>query len=291
VQNETYIQLGTLQAFKPDIVYMSTQLGFRLPSYASGTFSIKVITPFGEAVSLQTYTVGIPTDPPTITRFSPSLGPSSQWIYVWGSNFVGGQTYVTIAGLEDIYVSAVYSPGSLGFRLPYNALEGYTYITVRTPFGEATSDGQYYVGIPLGPPEINSLRIYFGADWIYLKGKNFVAGQTKIKIGEQIMNAAVYSQNNLGFAPIQNWTSFDKIIVETPNGTAEKLINYLVPLNLQLKANTTYNLESSTDLINWTTTEESITSESLALQILADTKEGSKKFYRLTTTQTLNVDP
>ncbi len=291
VQNETYIQLGTLPAFKPNRVYQSTQLGFRLPAHASGTFSIKIITPFGEAVSLQTFTVGTPTDPPTITSFSPLLGPSSQWIYVYGSNFVGGQTYVTIAGLEDIQVSAVYSPGNLGFRLPHGALEGYTYITIRTPYGEATSDDQYFVGIPLGPPEINSLSIYFGAEWIYLSGANFVTGQTEIKIGESIMNATVYSPESLGFAPIQNWTSFNKIIVETPNGSAEKLINNLVPLNLQLEANKTYNLETSTDLINWTVVQDSINSESLALQILADNTEDEQKFYRLTTTLTLIKNP
>lgn len=291
VQDETYIQLGTFSAFKPNIVYMSSQLGFRLPDFASGTFSIKVITPFGEAVSSQTYTVGTPTGIPTISSFSPNLGPSSQWIYVSGSNFVGGQTYVTIASLEEFSVSAVYSPESLGFRLPYNALDGYTYITIRTPYGEATSDEQYFVGIPLGTPEINNLRIYTGADWIYLSGANFVTGQTEIKIGENIMNATVYSPESLGFTPVQNWTSFNKIIVKTPNGSAEKSINNLVPLNLQLEANKTYNLETSTDLINWTVIEDTINSESLALQILADNSEDEQKFYRLTTTLTLIKNP
>ena len=89
---ETYVTIAGLEKFPVDIVYASSQLGFRLRNGAEGTTKIKIRTPNGEAISTQDYTVGVPTSPPSVSRINPELRPVNQWIYVNGTNLVGNIT-------------------------------------------------------------------------------------------------------------------------------------------------------------------------------------------------------
>ena len=82
---------------------------------------------------------------PTVTGISPTLGPTGQWVYVFGSNFVGGQTTVSMGGKSLIGVN-VYGPDQLGFTVPDTAT-GASNITVTTPNGSATSTQVFTVKV------------------------------------------------------------------------------------------------------------------------------------------------
>lgn len=215
VSGQTLVAVGGVSNI-PTTVYSTDQLGFRVPSGASGTSKIKVVTPMGFALSTEDYTVGIPTDPPSILSFSPTLGPSGQWIYLNGNNFVWGQSIVRM-GEAVVTNVTVYGPTSLGFTAP-SGVSGAVPISIETPFGTAISSGVYTFGVPTGSPVVTSFREYVGHNWVYANGSNFVWGQTYLKFGESNVSAVVYSPEQLGFAPPVDWQKVNVVKITTPSG-------------------------------------------------------------------------
>jgi hypothetical protein len=202
-------------------VYSSTQLGFRMPIGVVGSVLIGIQTPVGMATSENAFTVGAPTTAPVITSFSPTLGPVGQWVYVAGTGFVTGQTQVTL-GQSNNFGSTVYSPTSLGFRIPAGT-SGTSAIQLSTPNGTAVSDESFTIGIPLLPPTANTLSPAFApvGYWIYLTGENFVFGMTTVAVGG-ISNipATVYHPKSLGFRVPVGAMGSGTLEITTPNGVA-----------------------------------------------------------------------
>jgi hypothetical protein len=137
VPGSTLISVGGVSNIQPFADHEATQLGFAIPTAASGTTPIEVRTPAGVASSFVEFTVGMPSNPPFIASISPASGPASTWLYVHGSDFVSGHTTVSYAGITDIQPT-VYSADQLAFTVPPDATES-SKVTVTTPSGEWTS--------------------------------------------------------------------------------------------------------------------------------------------------------
>jgi hypothetical protein len=175
----------------------------------------------------------------------------------------------------------VYSPDSLGFRLPIGAT-GTTTIKIRTPNGEATSTQDYTVGVPELVPTVTSFREYVGFNWIYVNGTNFVGSQTFIQIGDYETLATVYSPTSLGFTPNLNWIDSEKLIVTTPNGTAESNLEVLIDFDFYTVSSKHYYIEESTDLVNWTIVADDIAGYDGAVTVFTDLTNSSSKYFRIT---------
>jgi hypothetical protein len=142
ISGQTTVAVGGVSSIVAN-VGSPDYLQFTVPNGATGTTHIVVTTPSGNATSTQTFTVGVPTGAPTVTSISPTVGSAGQTVYVYGTNFVGGQTTVTMGG-TSLISTVVYSPSSLGFTVPTGAT-GTTSIIVTTPNGVATSAQTYAV--------------------------------------------------------------------------------------------------------------------------------------------------
>lgn len=249
---------------------------------AKGTLiaSMEVVTPLGTAESEENFTVGVPTGKPSISRISPGLGPVGQWVYVMGANFVHGNTAVAIAGVVAITV-AVYGPENLGFTVP-NGADGISQISVTTPNGEAISKDFFQIGVPTGPPSATKATEYTGHDWVYLKGSNFVHGETQIHIGSDVINATVYAPNNLGFTATDAWYTSSKLTVKTPNGDYVYNLSHLLRIKFVCNPGTLYILQESQDMELWADAGEAFMSESDALTFMADSEiNAPTRFFRL----------
>jgi hypothetical protein len=75
---------------------------------------------------------------PTITSLSTTIGPANQWIYIFGTDFVDGQTQIYFNELVCDPV-AVFNTTQIGFYLNSEAT-GSGFFKVVTPEGEFTSD-------------------------------------------------------------------------------------------------------------------------------------------------------
>lgn len=173
-------------------------------------------------------------DPPSVTSVSPRLGPSGQWIYLRGANFIEESTTVSGQGFTEIDAH-VYAEDQLGFELPESAFGSFK-ITVTTPLGSVTSADVYTVGVPTEVPAVSAVSPLLGpvGQWIYVSGLNFVHGGTFVAIAGVVgISAHVYGPDQLGFELPEGATGASPVTVETPNGkaTSDELFVVGVPEN------------------------------------------------------------
>ena len=158
---------------------------------------------------------------PVISNFSPSLGPVGQWVYIFGSNFIGGDTRVFFDDTEVPSIT-VYDDGQLGFWLPDTTSVSGKFKVV-TSDGEVTSVDSFIVGIPLTSPEIYKLVPHSDPDvnWTYISGDGFVCEETTVSYNSGgSIKAMVYSPDSLGFEKVNITDVITTLSVTTPNGTA-----------------------------------------------------------------------
>lgn len=104
------------------VVYVtSTELLVTVPAGITGSVDVRVDTPAGSVTLTGAYTTFVP--PPTITSVTPRKGPTAggQTLAISGTNFINGETQVTIGGLSAAVVagssttlSATTPPGTAG---------------------------------------------------------------------------------------------------------------------------------------------------------------------------------
>jgi hypothetical protein len=220
VHGQTSVLLENLP-FIAATVYSSTQLGFRIPAEATGSFPVCIQTALGSACSQLHFSVGMPSNPPTIERFYPSLGPPGQWVYVFGDGFATNQTSVSLAQTTGISTT-VYGPTQLGFRVPVGA-SGVSAIELGTPNGTAVSTGHFTIGVPSSSPIATTVRPSFGptGQWVYVYGENFMFGQTTVSVGGvSNIAATVYGPDQLGFRVPIGAAGTDPVTITTPNGAS-----------------------------------------------------------------------
>lgn len=167
---------------------------------------------------------------PTITALSTNIGPTNQWIYIFGTNFVENQTSVFFNSLDcgKIYV---FSDEQLGLYLPADA-SGTGFFKVITPDGEFTSDIEYTVGTATLPPTVTDLRDHPDptSKWVYVDGTEFVSGETTVTYdnGNKTVSVFVYTLTSGGFAKVDVDDVISTITLTTPNGSVEFTANPVI---------------------------------------------------------------
>jgi subtilisin family serine protease len=121
----------------------STLLFFLLPA-GNTAGPIAITTPFGSNVSSTNFGASLPGL--QITGLWPAQGPVGSLVFVFGQGFVGGQTRVSIGGVNAPVLQLLDS-NLLFFLVPSGAGTGT--VTVATPAGSVTSTGVFTVG-PVG---------------------------------------------------------------------------------------------------------------------------------------------
>jgi hypothetical protein len=229
VFGQTTIEVGGVSGI-PTSVDGPSSLGFRIPAGAAGSTSVMVTTPNGSATSAQTFGVGVPSAPPSVSNIFPTSSPVGSGVTVTGNNFVSGQSSISVGGVSGIKAT-VNGPNSLQFVVPA-AASGSSTVTVTTLNGSAASSQYFVVSFTIGAPTLTSLSPQLGppGQWVYVHGTNFVSGQTTIAMGgiTGIKAGAVYNPTQLAFTVPAGATGTTPVTVTTPYGSATSSQLYTV---------------------------------------------------------------
>lgn len=162
---------------------------------------------------------------PTITSLSTTLGPAGQWLYVYGTDFVEGQTQAYFNNLVCEPV-AVFNTTSIGFYVSSEAT-GTGHFKVVTPEGQFTSDILYTVGSPSLPPTITGLREHPNQEvnWTYIDGTNFVGRNTTVTYNGNTIEVFIYTPESGGFKKTDATDEITNITLTTPNGSVQHVCN------------------------------------------------------------------
>ncbi len=124
----------------------TTQLVATVPSGAT-TGPIAVTAPGGSATSAEPFTVTADAGAPTITSFTPTLGPAGTSVTITGTNFdptiAANQVTFVGNGLRAVVASATST--TLGTVVPPGAVSGR--LKVATPAGSAVSTQDFFVPV------------------------------------------------------------------------------------------------------------------------------------------------
>ena len=116
---------------------------------------------------------------PTVSGFWPGAVVENGLVFVFGSNFVPGQTQVTVGGVPAM-VRQVIDSGFMFFMPPSPTASGF--IEVTTPAGTATSTTQF--GVPLTSLAVTGIWPAQGpvGTMVFLFGHDFVPLQTRVSL-------------------------------------------------------------------------------------------------------------
>lgn len=176
--------------------------------------------------NIATLTVNTPVPPspipPTIRSFTPPEGPSNQWIYMNGTNFINGNTqvYFNTSSCSPVYV---YNDTQIGFSIP-TGVDTNGIFKVVTPDGEFTSSIEYIFAPASLTPTVTNLRDHPdpSSNWVYVDGTQFVNDQTTLTYDtNNIVNVFVYSTTAGGFSKINVDDVITSVLLTTPYGSAE----------------------------------------------------------------------
>jgi len=146
VRGGTHVRLGATDVGTVTVSGTQT-LTFVVPAgLPNGDYAITVDTgaPPAAVQAAPAFTVGVPTGPPQISGMSPTYGPVGTYVVITGQNFVYGGTTVTIGGV-DTTPSQFGGPQFFTVIVPNGASLVGTKVTVRTPYGTATSQNNFTV--------------------------------------------------------------------------------------------------------------------------------------------------
>jgi hypothetical protein len=182
---------------------------------SGSTGVVSVITPYGTAVSLSTFTF-VPA--PTISNFTPSSGTTGSEVTITGTNF-SGATSVKFGGTEAgsftvnsaVNISAFVGSGSTGV------------VSVTTPGGTALSSSEFTHNLPPAVTMFTPASGGIGAE-VTITGTN-LAGATGVKFGGT--SAASFTVNSGSeISAVVGSGSSGVVSVITPNGTAVSLSTF-----------------------------------------------------------------
>jgi len=193
----------------------------------SGNYHVTVTNIVGTTTSnIATLTVNTPVPPspipPTIRSFTPTEGPANQWIYMYGTNFITGNTqvYFNTSSCSTVYV---YNDTQIGFSIPTN-VDTNGIFKVVTPDGEFTSSIEYIFAPASLTPTVTCLRDHPdpSSNWVYVDGTQFANDQTTLTYDtNNIVNVYVYSTTAGGFSKINVDDVITSVLLTTPYGSAE----------------------------------------------------------------------
>ncbi len=193
------------------VVNSATQITAVVPAAAT-TGKISVTTPSGNALSAVSFTVT-----PTITGFSPSLGPVGTTVTITGTTF-NGASVVTFNGAAAFFT--LVSPTQISATVPATATTGQ--IQVTTPGGIATSAGTFAV-----TPVINSFLPTSGpvGTSVVIGGTTFV-GVTAVYFNGQPATYTVNSASQITATVPPTTTGAIEVV--TTSGIAQSATSFTV---------------------------------------------------------------
>ena len=161
---------------------------------------------------------------PVISYFTPPYGPTGQWVYIFGSNFVDGGTSVFYDNVQQSSVY-VYDQSQLGFYVT-PGVTGLSVFTVTTSGGLSNSNDQFLIQSPGTDPVIYYITPYSNpsVNWVYVYGDGFIFNETTVSYNDglddfQAPRVMVYSPTQLGFSKDSIGDSISSIVVATTIGT------------------------------------------------------------------------
>ena len=164
--------------------------------------------------------IGDVCEPPVITGIWPGDGPPNTIVFVFGSDFVPGQTQANVNDIPAFAVQVVTSDMLL-FLLPEGDTNGP--VSVTTLNGTASSAlnfGQMLTGLNISGIWKNEVAI---GDFVFVFGSGYVPGQTQVSVNGVSAPVQVVSEGLLIFivpagmstGPIMITTPEDSVISET----------------------------------------------------------------------------
>ena len=190
-------------------IISATQITALVPAGAS-TGKISVTTPAGTGASGNNFTV---YPPPTLTSFTPAIGPVGTVVTITGTNFTGA-TKVLIGTIECAFT--VNSATQIDATIPAGALTGK--LKVVTPGGEATSAADFVVK---AAPTITSFSPGSGivGATITINGSDFDAGAVVVKFGTGTATDVTVVNATQISAKVPADATTGKITVQTASGS------------------------------------------------------------------------
>ncbi|MEP6736643.1 MAG: IPT/TIG domain-containing protein [Chryseolinea sp.] len=190
-------------------VLSDAQISVKVPVGAT-TGKLYVVTPGGTATSAGNFAI-VPA--PTITSFTPSIGPGGIKVSIAGTNFTGVTKVYFGTGEAPFEVK---STTLIEATVPTGAATGK--IKVVTPGGEALSTADFTVK---GAPEITTFSPGSGlvGTVVTITGKNFDAGSLSVKFGTgKATDVTVVNATQIT-AKVPAVGTSGKITVETASGS------------------------------------------------------------------------
>ena len=189
---------GNLVPVGSVMVNSSTSLTFTTPAHAAGNVAVSVTSSVGSSNTVPggfTY-----EDIPTTTSLTPLYGPISGGtpVTITGTNFVAGDTTVTIGGnLVPVGSVTVNSATSLTFSTPAHAA-GNVAVNVTTSGGvsNAVPGGFTYEDVPTATSLTPTAGPTAGGTSVTVSGTNFVVGDTTVTIGGNLVPAGSVTVNS-----------------------------------------------------------------------------------------------
>lgn len=231
VSGSTTVSIGGLSAGSVS-VSSSTSLTCTVPSgLANGTtYSVVINNGTNSVTASNAFTFYAA---PTYSSISPSSGSAGTTVTISGSNFISGNTSVTIGGTAATSVS-VSSSTSLTCVVP-TLTAGSKNVVITTPGGSATGTGVFTYA---SAPTVSSITKYaaaIGYGTITVTGTNFAAGATVAISGVpsgNISGVSVSSATSLTFtlAADSSYNAVRTLTVTTSAGSGTGSITMAVPV-------------------------------------------------------------
>lgn len=197
----------------PFTIVNNTTITFVVPTGATSGV-IAITNPDGTATSIGSFTVTVPTFPPTITSISPTSGLVGTTVTITGTN-LSTVTSVTLNGLSVTYT--IVSNTSITFVVPVGATSGI--VSVTNPDGSANGP-TFTVTVPTFPPTITSISPTSGlvGTVVTVNGTNFTT-VTNVTLNGLNVTFSINSSTQLIFIVPTGATS-GTVSVINPDGTA-----------------------------------------------------------------------
>lgn len=210
--NDTKVLAANYQVISATMVTATVPAG-------SSTGRISVKTPSATVASTALFTV---LPPPTITSFTPALGPPGRKVSITGTNF-SETTNVFVGAKEAAF--EVKSATLIEITVPVNAQTGK--VKVVTLGGQATSATEFVVK---DGPEITSFTPSSGivGTVVTINGKNFDAGAIVVKFGNGTANSITVASATQLTTVVPASATTGKITVETAAGSMLSAANFTV---------------------------------------------------------------
>ncbi|MFT3809610.1 MAG: IPT/TIG domain-containing protein [Micropepsaceae bacterium] len=223
--NTTVTIGGTVIPAGSVTVNSATSLTFVTPAFVAGNAYVLVTTPGGSSAAVPGGFTFVAA--PTANALSPSAGPvaGGTMVTVTGTNFVGGDTTVTIGGnVVPAGSVTVNSSTSLTFATPAHAA-GNVAVSVTTSGGTsgAIPGGYTYANAPTAVSLSPVFGPSAGGTSVTISGTNFIAGDTGVTIGGNPVspaNVTVNSSTSLTFTTPAHAAGNVAVSVNTSGGAS-----------------------------------------------------------------------